>query len=141
MKMPLADDQINMADLVPSSLPPIDAVEVVDLAKVRAKKPGEYMAAAGKAKFVRLTGADAERIADLWRLLPAGRAAPCHIAPFGLRFFAGGQVVCEASLSWQCHSIFATVNGEQQSYEFDGFSTLARDLLAVCKRQFEPAKS
>lgn len=129
-----------MAELIPSSLPPIDAVEIVNLAKVRAKKPGEYMAAAGKAKFVRLTGGDADRVANLWRLLPAGRAAPCHVSPFGLRFFAGGALVLQASLSWQCHNIAADVGGEQQTFQFDGFSSIARDLLAVCKRQFEPTK-
>jgi hypothetical protein len=123
-----------LATFAPSSLPPIDAVDVVDLAGVRAKGVDGYMAAAAGARSVRLSGAGAERIAALWRGLPPGKHARCHIPPFGLRFYRGGQLICQASICWQCNNLVGDAGGEASFYEFDASHPTSRELLHACER-------
>ncbi len=121
---------------IPSSLPTIDAVEIVDLRGVRVnhRVVDEYMANARAAPTWRLDGSDAQRIATLWRSLPAGEQARCHIPPFGFRFFAAGHVVAEASVCWQCNNLSGTAGDRRLFFEFDSSAPPARELLAAAER-------
>ena len=123
-----------METVVPSSLPPIDAVEAVDLAGLDPDRVSEYMAAAVNAPRVAVTGSDAERIACLWRGLPEGEQMRCHIPPFGLRFYSRRRLICEASVCWECNNIFGNAGGEHLWYGFDASHEHSRELLAACKR-------
>jgi hypothetical protein len=124
-----------MTTLTPSSLPPVDAVEVVDLAGVAAAGVRDYMDAAADAPSVRVSGTEAQRIAELWRELPAGEQARCHIPPFGLRFYCGGgRLVGRASICWQCNNIFGDAGGQDLFFEFDASLPGSRQLLAECER-------
>ncbi|HEX3313345.1 MAG TPA: hypothetical protein VHR72_00585 [Gemmataceae bacterium] len=109
-------------------------MEVVELRGVKPTHVNKYMKAAGRARCVRLAGAEAQRIAELWRDLPAGHQMRCHIPPFGLRFIAEGQVICEGSICWKCNNIFGDVGGEPFAYEFDAKADVSQALLLQLRR-------
>ena len=92
------------------------------------------MEAAIHARSVRATGPEATRIAALWRDLPPGEEARCHTPPFGLRFYFGRRLVCEASICWQCNNIFGNAGDEELFFAFDGSHPTSRELLAACEQ-------
>jgi len=122
-----------VSTIAPSSLSRIDAVEVVSLRGLLPNGVSEYMAAAKDARRVRITGTEAQRIAELWRTLPEGEEMRCHIPPFGLRFFAGDDLVCEASICWRCNNIFGQAGADEVFFEFDGSLAPSRALLKACE--------
>ena len=123
-----------LATVTPSSLPPIDAVDVVDLSDVDADRVEEYMDAAANAPSIRVSGAEATRIAALWRELPPGEQARCHIPPFGLRFYSGGRLISRGSICWRCNNIFGDAGDEHLFFAFDASQPTSRELLAECER-------
>jgi hypothetical protein len=120
----------------PSSLPAIDQVDVVDLRAVDPNSVAQYMDRAADAPSVRTAGVDAQRIAAPWRALSPGEQMRCHVPPFGLRFYAAGRLICEASLCWQCNNLFGREGSERVAYVFDASTAAARELLAACERAF-----
>src|SRR5947209_5250192 len=86
---------------------------------------------------VTVEGATALRIAQLWRDLPPGEEARCHIPPFGLRFVADGRVVCEGSICWECNNIYGDVGRVPFGYESDagavGSQALLEELLRIAE--------
>ena len=125
-----------MEDYAPASLPPITSVEIVALKSIIAIRVSQYMQSACNAPSVSIGGDDAQRIADLWRSLPPGEQARCHIPPYGLRFRDKERVVCEASICWECDNIYGEANGRQFSYEFDASHATSTMLLAELRRFF-----
>jgi hypothetical protein len=119
--------------LVPSSLPNVDAVEVVSLRGLNANRVNEYMLAAKNARRMRLTGPEAERIAEIWRALPEGEQMRCHCPPFGLRFFSADRLICEASICWKCNNIFGHAGADDVFFAFDGLLSSSRELLKACE--------
>jgi hypothetical protein len=114
-------------------LPEIDAVEIVDLEDVEPLRPSGSMSAAAAAPFVRVTGDAAKTIAALWRSLPPGAQARCHIPPFGLRFFVGEKLVAEASLCWECNNVYGETWEGSFAFEFDGKAAPSLELLATLR--------
>lgn len=125
---------ILMDNYTPASLPPITSVEIVALDEIDANRVDQYMRNAGDAPSITVDGPDAQRIADLWRSLPPGDQARCHIPPYGLRFRVNERVVCEASICWECDNIFGEANGRQFSYEFDAGHATSMMLLVELRR-------
>ncbi len=123
----------------PALLPSIDSVEIVSLESVDAGRVDEYMKNAADAPSITLEGADAQRIADLWRLLPPGDQARCHFPPYGLRFRYEGRVISEASICWECDNIFGVADGRHIHYAFDASHPTSTRLLAEL-RQFSESK-
>lgn len=76
-----------------------------------------------------LEGPVAQDIANLFRQLPPGEPARCHIPPFGLQFYSedGNQQIC--SICWFCNNIL----GDFQ-YNFDGSDPISQKLLALLER-------
>jgi hypothetical protein len=98
------------------------------------------MAAAKDARRVRIVGAEVQRIAEMSRALPEGEQSRCHTPPFGLRFFAGDKLVCEASICWKCNNIFGHAGTEKLAFLFDGSAVQSRELLKECEQALdEPA--
>jgi hypothetical protein len=118
---------------VPLPLSAVDAAEIVDLHGVWADRDAESMDAAAANAGVRVVGNDAMRIARLWRSLTAGEPARCHVPPFGLRFWAAGELVCHASICWRCNNVFGRTGDEQFTFAFDATAAPARELLAACE--------
>jgi hypothetical protein len=123
-----------LATITPSSLPAVDAVDVVDLSGVDANRVDEYMKAAADAPKIRLSGAEADRIASLWRALPPGEQSRCHIPPFGLRFYSGGRLIAQASICWRCDNVFGDAGEEKLFFAFDASQPTSRELLSECER-------
>lgn len=118
----------------PALLPPITSVEVVSLRNIDADRVDQYLASATHAPSVMLYGADAQRIAGLWRSLPPGEQARCHVPHFGLRFYADEKILCEASICWKCNNVFGAVGGQQFHYEFEANHPTSIELLAELDR-------
>jgi hypothetical protein len=123
----------TMATKTPSTLPVIDAIEVVSLRGLNPNHVDEYMAVANEARRIRIAGAGAQRIAELWRTLPEGEQARCHLPPFGLKFYAEGILVCQASICWRCNNIFGETGGDRLFFAFEGSAAPSRELLKECE--------
>ena len=116
----------------PASLGAVDALDVLALAGLSdVELPSVYHVVRSKAVrgHVRLTGEDAERIAALWRALPAGEQARCHTPPYGLRFWRGGLLLAEASLCWECDNARGYAGDETIAFGFNAESAVAQSLL------------
>jgi hypothetical protein len=117
----------------PGSLPEITSAAVVLLRHVEPGRVG-YMKAAGDAPAFAVEGDEAQRLADLWRRLPPGEMSRCHVPAYGLRFFAGGRLVCEASVCWRCDNMAGESEGEPFGHAFDASAGVSRELLAEVQR-------
>ncbi|MGL6094784.1 MAG: hypothetical protein ACRC7O_03135 [Fimbriiglobus sp.] len=109
-----------MSAFDPSLLPPVAVVEVRVV-----RRGGPTIAAEAGA---------AARIADLWRRLPPGEQARCHIPTYELRFLTGGEVVCSGTVCWDCNNIHGVFGGEPFAYEFDATAPASQALLAEVRR-------
>jgi hypothetical protein len=115
---------------LPESLPPIDAVEVVDLCGIGIG-PRDFVTRAADAPSTKIRGRKARRVAALWRALPPGNQARCHIPPFGLRFYAKGRILAQASICWRCNNLHGEAGGRDLFYEFDASANVSRELLSL----------
>ena len=116
----------------PASLGAVDAVDVVALAGLDGvETPSLYDVLRSKAVHaeIRLTGEDAERVAALWRALPASEEARCHTPPYGLRLWRGGRLLAEASLCWACNNARGYAGNESIAFAFNAKSAVAQSLL------------
>src|SRR5262249_11198172 len=89
---------------------------------------------AGEGARVRVKGQEAQIIAELWRKLPAGEPARCHMPPYGLRFWQGEKMVCQASVCWACNNLYGNAGDEAVYYAFDAKRGVSKKLLDACKR-------
>ena len=96
---------------VPSALPEIDEVEVLDLATF-AVDAANSDRNTGTASSFPIAGDDAIKIADLFRNLPDGDERRCHTPPFSLRFLASGVEVGTASVCWKCNNVRGKISGQ-----------------------------
>ena len=78
---------------------------------------------------IKLTGPDAQRIADLWRQLEAAEPARCHMPPYGLRFWRAGKKVVEASLCWECNNAYGYLGRREIWFTFDAGAPVSVSLL------------
>jgi hypothetical protein len=72
-----------------------------------------------------------QQIISLWQALPPGESARCHVPPFGVRFFSGETVMCQASICWRCNNIYGEAGGQQFYYFFDAKAPSSRSLLSL----------
>jgi hypothetical protein len=124
----------------PATLPEVDAVDVI---RLEGATPGggsvnDFIRSRATQPEIRLTGVDAERIADLWRALPPGEPARCHIPPYGLRFWIGAQLIVEASLCWQCNNAYGYLGADATSFAFDAKALSAVALLMQLRHVLPP---
>ena len=70
-------------------------------------------------------------IVRLWRLLPTGVQARCHIPAYGLRFYNGETQVLEATLCWRCNNIHLRAARGPCYSTFDGPSAAAQELRGI----------
>jgi len=127
-----------MEPFVPASLPPVEQIEVVDLRGRRATLWREFVETGVAGRGVLVEGEAVQRVAALWRALPAREPARCHIPPFGLRFRAGGGVVCQASICWACNNIYGKAGEAGWGYAFDATAGVSRELYEVLEGVMGP---
>lgn len=126
--------------LSPAQLPEVVAVQIINVSRLCPDRVSEYVTSCSESPCVTLTGAEAERVAKLWRSLPQGEQARCHTPPFVLRFklrnaadYAEGRWV-SVSMCWQCDNMYGLWEDQRISFQFDGRCPAAMKLLATCKR-------
>lgn len=123
-----------MALRSPSTLPAIDAIDIVDLDGATGDRIQDCLMETLPARRVRITGAAAQQIAEQFRTLPPGEAMRCHIPPYGLVFYFSGQVIARASICWKCNNLFGAIGEDSLAFSFDGASALSKSLLRTCKQ-------
>jgi hypothetical protein len=126
-------------DYQPNQLPAIDIVEIVDLKGLRPNRVSQYMQIAQDVLQVRVEGETAQRLAQLWRQLPPDEPMRCHTPPFGLRFYAGNQLLVQGSVCWRCNNIFIEENGEGSGYSFNGQHEDSQKLYALLRQIIDQA--
>jgi hypothetical protein len=122
----------------PALLPEVDGVEVLTLGKLTSSTGESTFSMKHWAVFAVAAAVQADEhltqhIAELWRKLPPGEQARCHVPPFALRFFAEGEVILEASLCWHCNNIWLREEKTENVFEFDARAEVSQELLAVLK--------
>lgn len=125
----------------PTQLPDVDTVEVLILAGSTDRSLAQFLpftqvfAVRDWERFrvsysIKVSGDVAHEIAELWRHLPPAGQFKCHFPPLGLRFYAEGLLLLEASICWQCNNILLKTNGNNTVYEFNGRHEVSQKLLA-----------
>jgi len=115
----------SVLDAQTTKLPPIDKVTVytvgdVDDALTTGFPIRPYEKFAPILRETTVTGADAQRIAGMWRGMEfGGGGALCHYPIYGLRFYNGDKLLCETSLCWVCWNCF--VRSEDEGFRWLGF--------------------
>lgn len=84
----------------------------------------------------RLSSDDIVRVGALLAKLPAAEQARCHDPVFGLHLNAGSAEEIRMSICFQCNNAYLDGGG---SWQFDGQSDPARELLAFMKHLTPPA--
>ena len=113
-------------------LPTIDKVELQKL------KPGDY-GFKGVEKSKTVEGADAQKIASLWRAQNFHQmAAVCHEPVFGLKFFLKDKTIMHVSICWECNNIVVVepTLKSNATQGFAGASKAGQKLLEEFKRTF-----
>jgi hypothetical protein len=120
----------------PKQLSEVDTVEIVNLRGIQTNRVSEYMKNSADAPHVKVENELAQQFAGLWRQLPSGIQARCHVPPFGLRFFLKKELQLQASICWQCDNIFGDIKGTGFWYAFDAQHQVSQELLSLCKQAF-----
>jgi hypothetical protein len=115
----------------------IDVVEIVNLRGINPDRVSEYMKFSANAPHVKVENDSAQQLASLWRQLPSGIQARCHIPPYGLRFYFNNELQLQASICWECDNIFGDVKGENFSFAFDAQHKISQQLFSFCKQAFD----
>jgi hypothetical protein len=102
----------------PESLPDIDSVEIII-----------FHANNCVSNIKIISDSSAIKIADLFRNLPPGEQARCHLPPFGLRFYIHEILLLECSICWICNNIHIQIDGKKKVYTFDGNHHISQNLL------------
>jgi hypothetical protein len=83
------------------NLPAIDKVELFKLELKDDRWDGQMTAS----KVLR--GAEAQRLASLWRRQTyTSNLAACHEPNYAIKFYSGEKLIAYASVCWSCNSIF-----------------------------------
>lgn len=125
----------------PTQLPDVDTVEVLILAGSTDRSLAQFLpftqvfAVRDWERFrvsysIKLSGDVAHEIAELWRHLPPAGQYKCHQPPFGLRFYAEGILLLEASICWLCNNILIKMNSNDAVYAFNGRHEVSQKLFA-----------
>ena len=105
----------------PADLAPITKAEVVVLAKTETRSGEALKGFFGYHELSNVTvaGARAKDLAQLYRQLPDGMTARCHIPTFAIRFYQAEKLLLEGSFCWTCHNFYGEQKGEAIHFAFD----------------------
>ncbi len=114
--------------MLPAQLPAVSTIELLvfnESDSLGFLDPKSLSQASGKL----IEGQVVQDIANLFRQLPPGEPARCHIPPFGLRFHSPEGLRRECSICWMCNNI----HGDFQ-YNFDGAAPVSKRLFSLLDR-------
>jgi hypothetical protein len=122
----------------PSTLGSVDRIDVVAISRdARVGSVNGFLQSDAVTSEVSLVDReDVERVAALWRSLPAGEQARCHTPPFGLRFWLADRKVLQASICWDCNNVYGYVGTLPIYFPFDAKAPVSVSLLMQCRHVF-----
>jgi hypothetical protein len=109
------------------------AVDLVEVLRVRTEGWaywGSWATIPGETVGVS-TGSEVEELLRLLSELPDGEQMRCFTPAYGLRLFAGTQVLAETAICFRCNKAVTNVGGKQGWFKFDAQSVVAQRLLAA----------
>ena len=127
------------------SLPDVDEIEILALGgEVPDGTPDSFRPdlapRRGTVDRHTVRGADAERLAAIWRSIYFDRhfAALCHDPYYALRFRHRGKLILETSICWECSNVILPVGSlGKTEYGFDAKSEEGQKLLSTLS-QYAP---
>jgi hypothetical protein len=107
----------------------VDRIEIVLLKGVSVSDAQKYLSSPDLAPRMEVPDDLCEVLAELWQQLPKGEQARCHTPPYGLRFFRGKKLLCEASICWACNNIHGHRGNRPFFREFDAKDATSEKLF------------
>jgi hypothetical protein len=83
---------------------------------------------------IRLAVDEARHVIQLFRDLAVGEAARCHLPPWGLAMFAGGELLFTATLCYQCDNAYVYTPSGRNLRAFASTRATATALRAVLEK-------
>lgn len=113
------------------NLPAVDKVELLKLKLIDDRWNGDILATKV------LTGADARKVASLWRrqTYTSGLAA-CHNPAYAIKFYAQGKLLAYASVCWSCNNIFMIKPKLTRTQSFHGYDRRGEQLSEIFDSAF-----
>jgi hypothetical protein len=113
------------------NLPRIDKVELLKLKLIEDRWNGDILATKV------LTGADARKVASLWRRQTYTSAlAACHNPAYAIKFYSQGKLLVYASVCWSCNNIFLITPQLTETQSFRGGDRRGEQLSEIFDSAF-----
>lgn len=113
------------------NLPAIDRLELLQLARKDDRWDG--VIAASRV----LNGAEAQKVASLWRRQTYTSAlAACHEPAYAIKFYSGAKLIAYASVCWSCNSIYFINPDLHRTQSFAGGDKRGEQLSEIFRLAF-----
>ena len=113
------------------NLPAIDKIELLKLKLRDDRWDGEI--AASKV----LKGAEAQRVASLWRRQTyTSSLSACHEPAYAIKFYSRERLIAYASVCWSCNSIFFITPNLHRTQSFAGGNKRGEQLSEIFRLAF-----
>jgi hypothetical protein len=113
------------------NLPAIDRIELLKLKLKDSRWDGEV--AASKV----LTGAEAQKVASLWRRQTyTSSLAACHEPAYAIKFYSRKRLIAYASVCWSCNSMYFITPDLHRTQSFAGGNKRGEQLSEIFRLAF-----
>ena len=113
------------------NLPAIDKIELLKL------KPKDDRSEGGIAASKVLKGAEAQKVASLWRRQTyTANLAACHEPAYAIKFYFHERLITYASVCWSCNSIYFITPNLQRTQSFAGGDKKGEQLSEIFRLTF-----
>ena len=107
-------------------LPHIDKVELLKLKLIEDQWNGDILATKV------LQGAEAQRVASLWRRQTyTSSQSACHNPAYAIKFYSQGKLLVYASICWSCNNIFMMTPKLTGTQNFLGEDRMGEQLYEI----------
>jgi hypothetical protein len=116
-------------------LPHIDQVELLKLKLIEDQWNGDILATKV------LKGAEAQRVASLWRRQTyTSSQSACHNPAYAIKFYSQGKLLVYASICWSCNNIFMMTPKLTRTQNFMGEDRRGEQLSEIFEFAFTKAR-
>ena len=113
------------------NLPTIDKVQLLKLKLIGDQWNGDILATKV------LKGADAQKVASLWRRQTYTSAlAACHNPAYAIKFYSQRKLLVYASVCWSCNNIFMITPKLARTQSFRGYDRRGEQLSEIFDSAF-----
>jgi hypothetical protein len=117
------------------NLPRIDKIELLELELKDDRWNGEVAA------IKVLNGAEAQKVASLWRRQTyTSSLSACHEPAYAIKFYYRERLIAYASVCWSCNSIFFITPNLQRTQSFLGGNERGEQLSEIFRLAFTTTK-